>query len=48
MPQMAFGMHPQQGYPMGGPPMYAQPYGRGSYPQQVPQYGAPPPHGKEK
>jgi hypothetical protein len=41
MPQMPFGVHPQQQYPM-APPMYAQPYGRGGgYPPQMQQYGAP-------
>ncbi len=44
MPQMPFGVHPQQGYPMASHPMYAaaQPYGRGGYAQPVPQYGAAP------
>lgn len=45
MPQMSFGVHPQQQFAMAGPPMYAQPYGRGGYPPQMPQYGAPPPQG---
>ncbi|KLU87499.1 hypothetical protein MAPG_06499 [Magnaporthiopsis poae ATCC 64411] len=41
MTQMPYGVHPQQ-YQMPGQHMYAQAYGRGGYPAQVPGYGAPP------
>lgn len=41
MPQVQYGV-PPQGYPMSGPPMYGQAYGRGGYPPQGQQYGGQP------
>lgn len=47
MHQMQYGA-PPQGYGISGPPVYGQPYGRGGYPPQVPQYGAQPPQGMDR
>ncbi|KAL8370308.1 hypothetical protein RB595_000611 [Gaeumannomyces hyphopodioides] len=41
MPQMSYGVHPQQ-YQVPPQHMYAQAYGRGGYPGPAPGYGGPP------